>query len=646
MKKLYTLVAAAMITATTFAQAPSKISYQAVVRAASDVRVTNQAVGMQVSILQGSFTGTPVYAETHSPSTNINGLVSIEIGSGTVVSGIFNNIDWGNGPFFIKTETDPTGGTSYTITGTSQLLSVPYALRANIADSVVGGSAVGPQGPIGLTGPQGLKGDTGAVGPQGPIGLTGPQGPIGLTGATGPQVATGPAGTNGTNGIDGAVGATGPQGPIGLTGATGPQGATGLLSNGAAAGNTPYWDGSQWVVNNSNIHNNGSGIGMGTNTPNSSAKVEIASTTQGFLPPRMTTTQRDAIAFPALGLVIFNTTTNCLNFYIGTSWNETCGTVVTPLGNITTLNCVGATNSGILDAGIPASGVSSSIPYTGGNGGTHSGEIISSMGVTGLTATLPSGTFTNASGSLNYTITGTPNTNGTAVFALNIGGQTCTLSRSVSIALGTYPTGSVFCASGATAVVDVTNPTTGETWMDRNLGASQVAASSTDANSFGDLYQWGRRSDGHQCRNSSTIGTLSSTDLPTHGGFILATSSPDDWRSPQNTNLWQGVSGVNNPCPSGYRLPTEIELNAERLSWSTNTSAGAFASPLKLTLAGFRNYGNGNLVSVYGTGFYWCSTVNGADSYALYFNNPFLGGLVRMNTSSRAYGSSVRCIRD
>jgi len=646
MKKLYILVAAAMITATTFAQAPSKMSYQAVVRDASDVLVTNQAVGMQVSILQGSFTGTPAYVETHSPSTNINGLVSIEIGSGTVVSGTFNSIDWGNGPYFIKTETDPTGGTSYTITGTSQLLSVPYALRANIADSVVGGSAVGPQGPIGLTGPQGLKGDTGAVGPQGPIGLTGPQGPIGLTGATGPQGATGPAGTNGTNGIDGAVGATGPQGPIGLTGATGPQGATGLLSNGAAAGNTPYWDGSQWVVNNSNIHNNGSGIGMGTNTPNSSAKVEIASTTQGFLPPRMTTTQRDAIAFPALGLVIFNTTTNCLNFYIGTSWNETCGTVVTPLGNITTLNCVGATNSGILDAGIPASGVSSSIPYTGGNGGTHSGEIISSMGVTGLTATLPSGTFTNASGSLNYTITGTPNTNGTAVFALNIGGQTCTLSRSVSIALGTYPTGSVFCASGATAVVDVTNPTTGETWMDRNLGASQVAASSTDANSFGDLYQWGRRSDGHQCRNSSTIGTLSSTDLPTHGGFILATSSPDDWRSPQNTNLWQGVSGVNNPCPSGYRLPTEIELNAERLSWSTNTSAGAFASPLKLTLAGFRNYGNGNLVSVYGTGFYWCSTVNGADSYALYFNNPFLGGLVRMNTSSRAYGSSVRCIRD
>ena len=638
MKKLYTLVAAAMITATTFAQAPSKMSYQAVVRDASDVLVTNQAVGMQVSILQGSFTGTPAYVETHSPSTNINGLVSIEIGSGTVVSGTFNSIDWGNGPYFIKTETDPTGGTSYTIKGTSQLLSVPYALRANIADSVVGGvGTTGPQGPIGLTGPQGLKGDTGAVGPQGPIGLTG---------ATGPQGATGPAGTNGTNGIDGAVGATGPQGPIGLTGATGPQGATGLLSNGAAAGNTPYWDGSQWVVNNSNIHNNGSGIGMGTNTPNSSAKVEIASTTQGFLPPRMTTTQRDAIAFPALGLVIFNTTTNCLNFYIGTSWNETCGTVVTPLGNITTLNCVGATNSGILDAGIPASGVSSSIPYTGGNGGTHSGEIISSMGVTGLTATLPSGTFTNASGSLNYTITGTPNTNGTAVFALNIGGQTCTLSRSVSIALGTYPTGSVFCASGATAVVDVTNPTTGETWMDRNLGASQVAASSTDANSFGDLYQWGRRSDGHQCRNSSTIGTLSSTDLPTHGGFILATSSPDDWRSPQNTNLWQGVSGVNNPCPSGYRLPTEIELNAERLSWSTNTSAGAFASPLKLTLAGFRNYGNGNLVSVYGTGFYWCSTVNGADSYALYFNNPFLGGLVRMNTSSRAYGSSVRCIRD
>jgi hypothetical protein len=124
----------------------------------------------------------------------------------------------------------------------------------------------------------------------------------------------------------------------------------------------------------------------------------------------------------------------------------------------------------------------------------------------------------------------------------------------------------------------VTNPATGKTWMDRNLGASQVATSSTDANAYGDLYQWGRGSDGHQCRNSPNTSTLSSTDQPGHGSFIF---SPSDWRSPQNGNLWQGLSGINNPCPSGYRLPTEAELNSERLSWISNNAAGAFASPLK-----------------------------------------------------------------
>jgi hypothetical protein len=139
MRKLYTLLIAVILTASAFAQAPEKMSYQAVVRDAGNALVSSTAVGMQLSILQGSATGTAVYVETQTPNTNINGLVSIEIGSGTVVSGTFNTIDWSAGPYFIKTETDPTGGTTYTITGTSQLMSVPYALHANTADSIVGG---------------------------------------------------------------------------------------------------------------------------------------------------------------------------------------------------------------------------------------------------------------------------------------------------------------------------------------------------------------------------------------------------------------------------------------------------------------------------------------------------------------------------
>jgi hypothetical protein len=207
---------------------------------------------------------------------------------------------------------------------------------------------------------------------------------------------------------------------------------------------------------------------------------------------------------------------------------------------------------------------------------------------------------------------------------------------------GTYPPGTVHCTGTPTAVVDVTNPSTGKIWMDRNLGASQAATSSTDANSYGDLYQWGRRADGHQCRTSPTTATLSSTDQPAHGDFITTNSGNYDWRSPQNDNLWQGINGVNNPCPSGYRLPTNAELDAERLSWSQDNSAGAFASPLKLPRAGFRDYSNGSLNDVGNVGNYWSSTVSGTYSRSL----RFLSSNAIMITNYRVYGFTVRCLKD
>jgi uncharacterized protein (TIGR02145 family) len=206
-----------------------------------------------------------------------------------------------------------------------------------------------------------------------------------------------------------------------------------------------------------------------------------------------------------------------------------------------------------------------------------------------------------------------------------------------------YPAGTVNCA-GATAVVNVTNPTTGKIWMDRNLGSSQVATSSTDVASYGDLYQWGRRADGHQCRASATTATLSSIDQPAHGNFILAPSVPYDWRSPQNANLWQGVNGVNNPCPSGYRLPTYTELDAERLSWSPNSSVGAFASPLKLPVAGGRFAASLSNVGTYG--YYWISTVTGV-APGLQARVLILTSISAYIMSNRlAYGFSVRCIKD
>lgn len=130
MKKIYTILLTALISTGLFAQAPQRMSYQAVIRNNLDALVTNHAVGMRISILKDA---TPVYVETQTPTTNTNGLVSIEIGGGNIVSGTFANIDWSAGTYFIKTETDPSGSTNYTIIGTSQLLSVPYALFAKRA---------------------------------------------------------------------------------------------------------------------------------------------------------------------------------------------------------------------------------------------------------------------------------------------------------------------------------------------------------------------------------------------------------------------------------------------------------------------------------------------------------------------------------
>lgn len=138
MKKIFTLITATVLAISALAQSPEKMSYQAVIRNSNNQLVTNQAVGMRISIIQGTADGTEVYSETHTPTTNTNGLVGIEVGSGTT-SDDFASITWINGPYFIKTETDPTGGSNYSIIGISQLLSVPYALHAKTAETLLNG---------------------------------------------------------------------------------------------------------------------------------------------------------------------------------------------------------------------------------------------------------------------------------------------------------------------------------------------------------------------------------------------------------------------------------------------------------------------------------------------------------------------------
>jgi len=211
-----------------------------------------------------------------------------------------------------------------------------------------------------------------------------------------------------------------------------------------------------------------------------------------------------------------------------------------------------------------------------------------------------------------------------------------------------YPAGYQHCLPGGdtTEIVDVTNPVTGKTWMDRNLGASRVATDSADVQAYGDLFQWGRFADGHQCRESDTLTTLATTALPSadsawYRKYILPNSGVD-WLVTMDNNLWQGTQGVNNSCPGGYRLPTDSEWDAERLSWSQDNSSGAFASQLKLPVSGNRSSSSGGLLDVGTNGRYWSSSVSGSNARRLRFRSSSAG----LGNGRRANGLAVRCLKD
>ncbi len=227
-----------------------------------------------------------------------------------------------------------------------------------------------------------------------------------------------------------------------------------------------------------------------------------------------------------------------------------------------------------------------------------------------------SGTFT-ATGKQNVTLpgSGTPVATGINAFTLTFGTSTCNFSMVVVSGTPIYMT-----TCGTSYVYyEVANQKTLRVWLDRNLGATRVAQSSIDYLAYGSLYQWGRLSDNHQCITwtgsysgtpvNGTTSTKSSKDVPGNSKFIITLTNPFDWRVPQNNNLWQGVSGINNPCPPGYRIPTNAEFIAEIATWSSRNAAGAFASQLKWVMAGYRDFPDGALYDNGNCGGYWSSTI-------------------------------------
>ena len=192
-----------------------------------------------------------------------------------------------------------------------------------------------------------------------------------------------------------------------------------------------------------------------------------------------------------------------------------------------------------------------------------------------------------------------------------------------------------------TILVDYGGAVGEKCWMDRNLGASQVAQSSTDELAYGDLFQWGRLDDGHQDRNSLITLFLSTTNVPGNSFFISVSGDPLDWRSPQNDALWQGKDGINDPCPPGWSVPTEEEIDAERESWNLQNAEGAFASDLRWPVGGTRSI-DGTLVDLGTNGRVWGSSVDGVNSRFLSFQD----NDTAVTSFYRVLGMSVRCVSE
>jgi uncharacterized protein (TIGR02145 family) len=402
-------------------------------------------------------------------------------------------------------------------------------------------------------------------------------------------------------------------------------------------------------------------VGIGTATVDASAALEIESTTKGLLPPRMTIAQINAIATPVEGLIIYcldgstkgllvNNGLEFINIVNGESLRKAAvATIVDSADNpaaggtpsLVALTTLGLTNVtaaqtayevAIADATpVPATLAELQVIIDAVNTETAAVAAIVAAATNPAAGGTPSLADLTAAGLINIT----PAQEAYEIAIAYAAPAPITLAELQVIIDAVNKTDTI------TTVVDLISSSTGKTWMDRNLGATQAATSSTDAASYGDYYQWGRAKDGHEIKTSDTTASSSNSADPGHGKFIKADIGINNsWAQfVGQDNLWK--SGFNDPCPTGYRVPTAVELQAELDSWGSDSTV-AF-SVLKLPLSGARDHTTFQMVQQTVFGFFWSSTVSSFNAKALLFNSTSY--TVIFNDTVRAFGLPVRCIK-
>ncbi len=604
MKKLILFVTGIILMSGVLAQTPQGITNQGVVRDGNNHLLVNSPIGKRVSILQGSIDGTAVYVETHALTTNSYGLITYVIGFGNAVEGSFADIDWSDGPYLLKTESDLSGGTNYSITGVTQFLSVPYALHSETAKTL--SEEIVETDPLFMASPAAdilsddidnwdeafSWGDHAGGGYLTDYTVT-------ENDVTAHQAALEIIESQITDLKEYLLDETDPVFEA-------------SVAFGITASNTANWDDAHSWGDHDGLYRPNDWVPGWEDMPSGSSAGEMR---------YWDGTNWVAIATGEQG----QTLTWCNGV---PAWGPCPGNDVYGL----LLQVEPVEGGSVLGGGSYAEGVSVAISATANEGWefvnwTGDTDGLAEVNDAETTLIMPAGNvtltanfepeeepvFMSCGDNITFTYRGSGVTYGTIIKTYTIGGNEISLC-----------------------------------WMDRNLGADPMpfvpeddATGNTDTKLYGDLLQWGRLDDGHQDRSSGTTPGPTNQDVPGHGNFITV-GLPYDWRSPKNDDLWQGEEGINNPCPTGWRVPTEAELNAERQGWGSANSAGAYASTLKWPVGGNRVVGGTIDTSNVGIkGFVYSSSVSSTDATYLRFGT----GTLMLN-GARAGGMSVRCVRN